>query len=256
MQVSSNSIETPLSVSPTSYLYSVFNSGFSETSAIISPSIDNPLQSGNTSDNETTFTPDHLHEDSDLDEEAAEAANLDVTGNDDGEEDEHDIDEFQTPLDERSHLHTSPSKTTYPSASSNGGGLMVTTNEPESSDFTLEGQDRDQGSGSDADILRIANLSMIHSGSHQHPNLEDGKREESPETVLVGSMRSERSHATPVVPGPAKVRVVVNDVAYTTYRAVLYYVGFKLLQRSLSNLYYLALHRHNRLCSSCIKFLP
>jgi hypothetical protein len=30
---------------------------------------------------------------------------------------------------------------------------------------------------------------------------------------------------TPVVPGPAKVPVVVRDVAYVTYKAFLYYVS-------------------------------
>jgi hypothetical protein len=206
----------------------VFNSGFSETSAIVSPSVDNPLRSETTSENETTFISDHLHEDSDLEDEAAEAANLDITSDDDGEEDTHEIEEFQTPLDERSHLHTSPSKIIYPSAGSNGDGLMVTTNEPESGDFILGDQDRDQGLGSDANMQASGNLtpSNIHLGSLLRPGSEDGKRGESPETVLVGSMRSERSHTAPLVPGPAKVRVVVNDVAYTTYRAVLYYVSF------------------------------
>ena len=222
------------SVSIADHWTAVFNSGFSETSAaMVSPSVGGPPQSSAASDNETTFSSDHLHEDSDLDEEAATF--LDVASDyDEGEEDLQETEEFRTPLDEHSHLHRSPILNRKPSIGAGGSGLMVTTNEPESSEFVSEDQDRDHAAGSDGDVLRDSNLSpsTAIASSLSRINLQESKREESPDTVLVGSMRLERSHTidrSPPVPGPPKVRVVVNDVAYTTYYAVLYYVSYHFL---------------------------
>jgi hypothetical protein len=57
---------------------------------------------------------------------------------------------------------------------------------------------------------------------------------------------------TSSIPGPQKLRVVIKDVAYTTYRAVLYYVGL-LACHALHVLTFgpvLALYRHDRVCTS------
>lgn len=208
------------------YFNSMFNSGFSETSAsMISSNMG--VHSPVASDAETTSGFDHLHEDSDLDEEAAEAAaSLDIADEDDdgGEEDMFESEEFRTPLDEHSHLHKSPVLHRKPSIGAGGGSaLMVTTNEAEPTDAMMEDQDRDQEVASDRDAREDASptRSMTLGESSSRLGLRDVMRDESPGTVIVRSMRSERS---PPVPGPPKVRVVVNDVAYTTYRAVLYYL--------------------------------
>jgi hypothetical protein len=50
-----------------------------------------------------------------------------------------------------------------------------------------------------------------------------------PKLVHPSSPRSNHQNTRPesssTIPGPQKLRVVIKDVAYTTYRAVLYYVG-------------------------------
>jgi hypothetical protein len=53
--------------------------------------------------------------------------------------------------------------------------------------------------------------------------------------------------------GPSKLRVVVKDVAYTTYRAVLYYVSawyLVIFDRKDHHRAITDLHRHHRFCSS------
>jgi hypothetical protein len=57
--------------------------------------------------------------------------------------------------------------------------------------------------------------------------------------------------------GPSKLHVVVKDVAYTTYRAVLYYVGLSLhlLNGPFNICTCTDLHRHHSFCSSLVLFL-
>lgn len=209
---------------------------------MVSSAIGAAPQSSAASEAETNFTSEHLHEDSDLEEEAAEAAaGPDFSGdNDEGDEDPQEVEEFRTPLDEHSHLHKSPVLNRTPSVGGGGGGLMFTTSQSESNDFVSEDQNRDQGARNNEDTPEDTNRtpSRTLTTSLLRMNTQEAQREDSPETVLVGSMRSERSRTverTPPVPGPPKVRVVVNDVAYSTYRAVLYYVSYNFLQFPRSN---------------------
>jgi len=58
---------------------------------------------------------------------------------------------------------------------------------------------------------RNVRAKLSHPSSPRNPN----KRLERP---------SEKPQPQPEIPGPKKTRVIVRDVAYTTYRAVLYYV--------------------------------
>lgn len=176
----------------------MFNSGFSETSAshhAASISRSFGLQDGSSEDD--LF---HILEDSDLEDEAAEAESLELDENDtDGM-----TDEFSTPIDKDNSTMSTPRRR-------NQSSMDAQTN---SNDASLE----------DADTL-IANPDTRTSRALQENTISSSlekanlNRDLSPETVMVDSVTS-----APQWPGPPKVRVVVRDVAYTTYRAVLYYV--------------------------------
>jgi len=181
--------------------FQVFNSGFSETSASHVHRNSRSLSLRDHSSDEDIF---QILDDSDLEEEAAEAEAFDLDENDRDEM----TDGFSTPVDEHATASSTPRRR-------NRSETEAQTN---SNDVSME----------DSETLLTANEGATSNPRNSEDNsslssLEkvDLDRNDSPETVMVDNMPS-----APEWPGPPKVRVVVRDVAYTTYRAVLYYVRY------------------------------
>lgn len=79
--------------------------------------------------------------------------------------------------------------------------------------------------GEDPQAQRNTRPKLSHPSS---PRSRDVGLEQPAAPLGLVEPRSARTVTVPEVPGPKKLRVVVKDVAYATYRAVLYYVRFSI----------------------------
>jgi hypothetical protein len=182
----------------------VFNSGFSEDRTLVSTApIRSPILPIQPSESEASYELEEELEDSDLEDESSEANTLHMT------EDKGfaDAEDFITPSDE---LQQHSSLT---------GGAQGPNSQSTVGDETRRDSDED-------DSHQNPISSQAEQGSptlNPAPVTNATRRDESLDVVIVDSHRTEQSG--PSIPGPPKTRVAITDVAYSTYRAVLYYVS-------------------------------
>lgn len=177
------------------YFNSMFNSGFMENSSEPVP------QPNRSQSQDESFSPQHhLMEDSDLEDEAAEAETTSLVGDEENEA-MAEVEEFATPSDEQNSQL--PAGDT-PNVTRRSDDSEEMEDVQGSGDATAdEGQGATSGQSN-----RIGNSSLVQS---EHSN----------DTFNSSQMGNSRQDVTL---GPPKSRVVVRDVAYSTYRAVLYYL--------------------------------
>ncbi|PVF98434.1 hypothetical protein CPB86DRAFT_784877 [Serendipita vermifera] len=191
------------------YFEAMFNSGFSEDRSLVpsrspAPRRSPTLQRLPSSGSESSYALEDELEDSDLEDEAAEAEMLNPTE----ERGYTDPEEFITPSDE----HQQNSGLTEGTHDSNA---QPTVGDETRRDSTDEDDSNQNLSSSSQGINASPPLPPV-------PTTNTTKRDESLDVVIVDSLRNEQSG--PGVPGPPKTRVMITDVAYSTYRAVLYYL--------------------------------
>ena len=163
-------------------------------------------------------------EDSDLEDEAAEAETTSLTG-DEGNEAMTEVEEIATPIDDQHSQQ--PASDTNPN-------VARRSDSEEMEDVQNSGEGTaDEGQGNAhrrTERLRQSTLVRIE-----------------PSANLTFDPAQLDNSGQDAVPGPLKSRVVLRDAAYNTYFAVLYYVR-PLLRYSLS-LTIPDLHRQHNLCA-------
>jgi hypothetical protein len=121
-------------------------------------------------------------------------------------------------------------------------------------------QDRDDGALTIGKEEETATLGSSHTADEDQEGVRNVRQKlehpSSPRSREV-ALHAQREHPARRVardiPGPSKKRIVVRDVAYTTYKAVLYYVGHflpdELWFSSELTPVYLDIHGYNHFCS-------
>ena len=164
------------------------------------------------SDNDSLLNA-NIIEDSDEEDEAMEL-DLDEPGDDEETEDNLDETESQR-VAESEDLHTTVSMITT-------GTQSVVDGEPPQhaeSDDELELQRREDGNVTGTDEDDEPTKEDRFSSRHGSPVTPP----DDPTVEPTRPFKKRKRDFTPV-PGPPKTRVIITDVAYATYRAVLYYV--------------------------------
>lgn len=154
----------------------------------------------------------HTLDDSDLEEEAAEAETLDV---EEGDDPLASSEEFGSPLEER---RNSSYYTTRSADITSSRKKSRSENESGPNSNTFVDGDSETVVSDAAGTSTPRDRMVDESAANTNPDSEGRVR--SPETVVVVDQVRKKADW----PGPPKTRVVIKDVAYTTYRAVLYYV--------------------------------
>ncbi|KAG8822097.1 hypothetical protein FRC19_006709 [Serendipita sp. 401] len=190
------------------YFHAMFNSGFSENASLTFSS-GRGVSSSIESDRDTLPSEDHLLDDSDLEDEAADTESI-ALGEANDDDEGLETEKYETPSDERPMQEDMTNATTIRQShsASNEGAFVGNAQDIEGD--TIFGDKR--------------SMPYATAGTQTSPRSRriSTRRDESPEVVLVESHITQ-GYAQPV-PGPPKLRVVVRDAAYATYRAVLYYL--------------------------------
>ncbi|KAG8849080.1 hypothetical protein FRB91_010269 [Serendipita sp. 411] len=191
------------------YFHAMFNSGFSENASLTFSS-GRGVSSSIESDRDTLPSEDHLLDDSDLEDEAADTESI-ALGETNDDEEGLETEKYETPSDERPMQEDMTNATTIRQSHSVSNEGTFVGNAQDIEGDTIFGDKR--------------SMPYATAGTQTSPRSRriSTRRDESPEVVLVESHITQ-GYAQPV-PGPPKLRVVVRDAAYATYRAVLYYVG-------------------------------
>jgi hypothetical protein len=166
------------------------------------------------SDNDSFLNLDTI-EDSDEEDEALEL-DLDEPGDDEETEDNLDETESQH-VAENEDLHVTVSMITAGTQSAVDGEPPQYTQAETEDECGFQGRDDGSIIGTDEDDepTKVVRFPSRHGSPATPP--------EDPTMEPTRPFKKRKRDSTPV-PGPPKTRVIITDVAYVTYRAVLYYV--------------------------------
>lgn len=196
----------------TDNLFQVFRSGFAEGNGLEGPSSDNggTFQSSPPDNNISSRDGD--------DEEADDDHEFPYRFQDSDDEDDEDV--VMTD-DTRIELHLPPS-----SVGRNTEEDSVDQTQRDAEVWNSTGDVHQEGAA-DSNELTDETVAPPHPSQPGSP-LRSSSRLEGTDAVptITGHKRVHASTMTSPTLGPRKVRIVVADAAYSTYRAVLYYVGF------------------------------